>query len=176
MMNLLPPTWQEKLKEDEIFKTVSILGIVAVCAALSLAMMLMLVGNFYSIRISSLEANATEKAQEIKIFDVEIQAKDAAEFAAQISLLGEFYDSQVKVSGLFSKVSDALPTGVVLTDFSYGAGGINIKGSAGDRDSLVAFKNNLEALRVFGKVDFPPDNWLKSEDISFGAQLELAKK
>jgi Tfp pilus assembly protein PilN len=174
MMNLLPQTWQAKLREEEIFKTVSILGIVAVCAALSFALMLLLVKNYYSVRISFLEAAAAEKEQEANIFDVKDQAGEAADFAAQISRVGDFYDSQVKVTGLFARISDALPEGVKLIDFSYSDNSVGIKGIAADRDRLVVFKKNLEAVEEFSKVDFPPDNWLKSEDINFGAQLELA--
>jgi len=75
MVNLLPQYWQKKLKEEEIFKTVSILGIVVVFAMFAFILMLLFVKYFYSSSIVSLEISATEKEKEMKIFNIEDEEK-----------------------------------------------------------------------------------------------------
>jgi len=174
MVNLLPQYWQKKLKDEEVFKTVSILGIVVVLAMISFILMLFLVKQYYSVNVAYLDAAVVEKEQELKIFKTEADEKKAVATDELVSRIGNFYAGQIKITDLFSRVSGATPAGVDLASFGYYLNNIDIQGYATDRDALVSFKNKLESVPGFKKVIFPQDNWLKARDISFSANIELA--
>jgi hypothetical protein len=176
MVNLLPQYWQKKLKEEEIFKTVSILGIVVVFGMLSFVLMLFLVKFFFSSSVASLQTAIDEKEREMAIFNVESEEKNIVSTNKSVSIIGDFYDRQTKITELFSRISQAKPAAVDLTNFSYSSGNIVIEGQSADRDSLVSFKNNLEACPEFKKITFPQDSWLKARDINFNASIDLAGK
>lgn len=172
-MNLLPQYWQKKLKDEEVFKTVSILGIDVVSVMLAFILMLFLVRLFYSTNIASLEAVVVEKEQQMAIIKVAPVEKDIFYTGKLISAIGEFYGGQTKVTELFSQVSGANPGGIDLTNFTFSLGNISIKGYAADREKLVSFKNNLESRPGFKKVTFPQDSWLRARDISFSATIDV---
>lgn len=53
---------------------------------------------------------------------------------------------------------------------------IKIKGRAGQRDSLLDFKQKMEASTIFREIDFPLKNILEKENINFeiNAKINLA--
>ena len=44
---------------------------------------------------------------------------------------------------------------------------VTLLGLSDDRDTLSAFKENLEKNQKISNIDFPADNWLKAKDINF---------
>lgn len=50
---------------------------------------------------------------------------------------------------------------------------IKIKGQAGQRESLLDFKQKMEAAAVFQNIDFPIKNILEKENIDFEINAEL---
>lgn len=65
----------------------------------------------------------------------------------------------IKIS-MFSYVSNSSSTATVI-----------IKGISATRDSLVEFKNSLDALKIFKSIDLPISNYAKDKDIEFGMNL-----
>lgn len=175
MINLLPQQWQKNLETEKNFKTVTILGIVVLSALAAFVLMLALVRIFYSIEFDAGQAVLAEKDQEVKIFNVEPTEK-AINFNDRLILkISDFYKNKIKITDVFAQISGSLPAGVSLTDFEYSPEKIDLSGTAPDRDSLVAFRDNLEKNPNLKNIVFPPENWLTAKDINFNISLEYAK-
>ena len=174
MINLLPQYWKNNLREEEIVKTISILGIVVVAAGFCFIMMLFLVRAFYLTKVAAMDVTVAEKERDAKIFNVESAEKQIIADGKLESKANDFYKSQVRVTELFSKVLGALPPEVSLASFDYSVSNVTIKGFSASRDALISFKDNLEKDSDFKNVTFPPDNWLQAQDIIFSATFDLA--
>jgi len=172
MINLLPQQWQDKLKAEEVFKEVAILGIVAVVSSLVFALSLWLVLIFYSNNLKYVKISLAGKEQEMAIFNIESAEKEIVSSRDLVSKLNAFYKKQAKITDIFLKTAGALPQGVTLSGFGYSMGNVDLAGFAPNRDLLVAFKVNLEKQPGFKKVVFPSENWLTSQNINFTATLK----
>jgi len=172
MINLLPKQWQDKLREEKIFKEVVTLGIIAVAASLVLVLSLWLVLIFYSNDLKYAQIALAGKGQQMAIFNIESAEKEIIFDNSLVSKLDEFYKKQVKITDIFLKAAGSLPEGVTLSSFGYSSGSVSLEGFSPDRDSLVVFKANLEKQSGFKKVTFPPENWLTSKNINFTASFK----
>lgn len=172
MINLLPPYWQKKLEEEELFKTVVIMGTVLAVSAAAFVLMLVLVRVYFSIELKNAQIAAEEKEKEAEILNIkptEDEISTRNKFVAKVS---DFYAERVSVIEMISLVASALPEGVTLSDLSVSGNTIHLAGFSPDRNSLVTFKSNLEKEPSFKKIIFPPENWLTAENISFSINFE----
>ena len=168
MFNLLPPYWQKKLEEEELFKTVTILGTVATAASLSFILMLMLVKIYFSIELKNVQVVTEEKAKEMEIFGINEAEKEITLRNKFVAKVNEFYSDQMSITEMVARVAQTLPAGVTLSRLSLANNNtINLSGYSPDRNSLIAFKSNLEKEPSFRKVVFPPENWLMAQNIAF---------
>ena len=159
-----------------MFKAVSIIGIVAVLGMTSFALMLLLVKFFYSTEVETLKAEVAEREREIAIFNIAAEEKKIADVGRSVSMIGDFYNGQTRVTKLMADIAELTPAGIDMESFSYQSDSVGIKGFAVDRDALLLFKNNLESRPDFENVTFPQDSWLKAKDIEFSATIGLSAK
>jgi len=172
MINLLPQQWQDKLKAEETFKKVAILGIVAVASSLVFALSLWLVLVFYSNDLKYAKIAMAGKEQEMAIYNIEAVEKNIVSGSELVYKLDSFYKNQAKITDIFLKAAGSLPQGVTLSGFEYSAGNVGLAGFVPNRDLLVALKVNLEKQPGFKKIVFPSENWLTAQDINFTAILK----
>ena len=175
MVNLLPQYWQKKLNDEETVKTITIIGTVVVAALLAFILMLLLVRVSYSTELKAGEIAILEKEGQMKIFEVEPTEKNIIHDGDLISKVDDFYKEQTKVTDIFSQVVESLPPGAYLSVFSYSLNKIDLNGFAPEREQLVVFKSNLEKRPSFAKIVFPPENWLRAQDINFRVSFEYVK-
>jgi len=175
MINLLPQSCQNKLRKEEISKIAAILGIVGVAALLVFILMLALVRSYYYAQLKSAQIVFAEKEREMEIFNVKETEALIVRDSGSISKVSDFFANQIKITGIFLQTAAALPQGVFLSGFSYSSGKVELNGFAPDRNSLVVFKNNLEACPDFADVVFPSENWLAAQDIDFKVNFNYAK-
>jgi len=175
MINLLPPYWQEKLREEETVKIAAIIGVIVAFALAAFILMLALAWVSCYYQLKSGQIIISEKEQEIKIFNVEAVEKQIASNNNLISKISDFYAKQTKITEVFLKVADLLPAGVVLRRFGYTPQGFILEGYSSDRDSLVLFRKNLEQRPDFKKIFFPAESWFNALDVEFSVSFEYAK-
>jgi Tfp pilus assembly protein PilN len=176
MINLLPQYWQKKLDNEELFRVVAILGIVAVAALLSFVMMLFLIKSYFEGDLKVQDIVALEKNQEIIDFKVAEAEQKMADFDKFITKLKKIYDNQTKVTEIFSQVTKSLPKGIILTDFNYALGKINLSGVSLDQETLVALKENLVGNKNFKDIVLPLDSLLVSDNINFNVSFDYEFK
>ena len=172
MLNLLPSYWQKKLEEEELFKTVAILGTVVAAAAVAFVLMLVLVRVYCSVGLKDAQIVADEKGKEMEILNVKTVENEIASQNKFISDVKDFYSVQGGVTDIFLLAAESLPEGVTLSSFGLSGDTVRLSGHSPDRNSLVVFKSNLEKVPSFKNIVFPPENWLTAQSITFDINLE----
>ena len=186
MINLLPPKYRQKLRGEERFRLVLLLGIIFGIAFLSLSVFLLV------IQVSLV----TERlSQEFKLSSFE--EKSAKEDSTLIEIkrlnsklknIENFKQEHRSLKDVLDEVGSSLTQDLHLVSFSYTPsfetkkkGGTPIKtpatiavtGKAQTREQLLSFKDALQANPFFAEVVFPPSNWVSPSDITFAFQAKL---
>ena len=186
MINLLPPKYRQKLREEQRFRLAVLLGVVFGTALIALSIFLLV------IQVSL----AKERLfQESKL--ISFQERTAREDSALIEIknlnsklrnIDNFKQERRSLKDVFDEVASSLSEDLQLFSFSYTPaleikkkGGkatktlatIAVTGKAQTRELLLSFKDALQANPFFAEVVFPPSNWVKPQDITFSFQAKL---
>lgn len=175
MINLLPQSEKNILKNKEKEKVILILEIILFFAFICLILILV------SIKINvfgKLEAERIVFEQEKKEF-TKSETKNIPEEITLMnkgfSDLKKFYEKQFSATELLERISKTLPEEVYLDIFSYNNNNsqILISGFAKTQDGLYKFRQNLEQENDFQKIYFPLSSWIEKTDISFNLNFEF---
>ncbi len=172
MINLLPPYWQKKLEEEELFKIVATMGMFFALAAAVFVLMLVLVRIYCLVELEGARVAAEEKQKEIGIMDIATTENEITSKNRFIAGVSDFYAGQILVTEMVELVAKALPEGTSLSELSLAGNTVHLGGYSPDRNSLVALKSNLEKEASFKEIVFPPENWLMAQDIYFSINLK----
>ena len=185
MINLLPPSFKEDIRQGENLRLIVILLVLLFLFLLSLYFLL---GSLRIYRIGEI------KVQEVKLV-VQEETLDRHKEQEVIKSLNldvlntiRFYRRQVQLKAVFVSLADNLPDNMILENFSYIPvsqaivkeetkiipAKFTLSGFAPTREILFSFKKNLEANSLFQNVIFPPSNWVNAQDIIFSVSFELA--
>jgi len=167
MTNLLPPQAKNELYEEEMKNLIIILGSLILIFLFSLTLILFGVKNYILEQANS--EKITVDLEKKKLEDSEIQnlRTKIISINKTLSQLNFFYQNQVKLTEIFNKISDILPSQMYLTNFSYQkeTNLVSLSGFSPTQEILLNFKKNLN--KEFSEVNFPLQNWIKSTDIDF---------
>tara|TARA_Y100000310_G_C20665777_1_gene807376 strand:+ start:1920 stop:2483 length:564 start_codon:yes stop_codon:yes gene_type:complete len=185
MINLLPPFYRERLKQEERFRLLTILGISLATFLLVLALLLLLVRvilvqelSFQSLQLASLEEQFSKEdsvLQEVKSTNLTVER------------IKEFRGEKQSLNLVLQELASSLPENLFLQTFSYTPplekrkkdevtkipAKIAVTGEASTRKLLLQFKETLQKSSAFSQVTFPPSNWVSPTDISFSFQATL---
>jgi Tfp pilus assembly protein PilN len=171
MINLLPDNQKNELRQEENLKLVLILGLVLIFYLLSLGLLLFLVRGFLS---TDLDVQKTYFNQKTTRLEALKGLKDETSSANSNFLkLKIFYDSQINYADIFNKLYPALPPGINLYSINFlsekeKTAVISLQGFSKTREELSSFKSNLESDKeFFSDINFPPESWIKKNDITF---------
>ena len=177
MINLLPPEQKEELLLREQKNLILILGILFLSFLISLSLILL------SIKIS---LSGDLEIQKMTLKDREKEISSNRELEEKIknsnqvlSNLDSFYQSQFNLTQILEKISRLLPSGTYLTNLNLNplqkekGIQISLSGFCQNREILLSFKENLEKEGSFSEIYFPPENWIKPNDINFIVTFKL---
>ena len=186
MINLLPPKYRQKLREEERFRLVLLLGIILGIALLALSVFLLVVQvSLAKERLSQEFKLSFLEQKSIKEGSILTEIKNQN---SKLSNINSFKQGRRSLKDVFDEVGFALPQDLHLLSFSYTPvfeikkkGGetqrtlatVSVTGKAQTREQLLLFKDALQANLFFAEVVFPPSNWVSPSDITFSFQAKL---
>ena len=186
MINLLPPKYRRKLREEERFRLVLLLGVILGTAFLALSVFLMV------IQVSLAKERLSQESK-LSFFEEKSAKEDSTlteikNWNSKLRNIDGFKKERRSLKDVFDEISSPLSRDLYLLSFSYTPafttekkGGVTIKtpaivsvtGKAKTREQLLSFKNALQANPFFAEVMFPPSNWVSPRDITFSFQAKL---
>ena len=177
MINILPPKEKEILQAEEKKKIVLILEILGFTFLLCLILILVSMNIYVSgqaeaVRIVLKQEQGEFETSEIKSFTEKIKLANEI-----FSNLDSFYQNQVKLTKILEEISETLPDGIYLNNFSYqrNTSRVTISGFSESREVLSEFKENLEQKENLEEIYFPSSCWIKPINIDFNSKFKIKK-
>ncbi len=181
-INLTPPSQKKQLALEKTGKLVLVLSLV-VLVALFCFVLVMLALKFYMLQeivYQKAALDMTEKHYQNADF---LPYKDIISSSnANVQTTNSFYKSQIHVvkalTALFNVAhpADVRFSSVTVEKKEAGVISATISGFAKTREGLQDFKKNLEAEALVEHIYFPPESWVKPNNIDFNLTLDVRQK
>jgi len=190
MINLLPPSQKQELKDDQlrikvlwflIFITLAILFFMAIVFGL----------NFYgSSQAKSLQQSVIEMEQVIKSQDFQASKQAINATNQNLYKIYQTRNEQTPTFAILEKLTSFVSGNIYLTSFSFQNSfqeiqdpktkttakeffaNVRIEGIAQNRETLFLFKESLSQEPSFKDVYFSPNSWVKPINADFVADLK----
>lgn len=173
MINLLPPEEKKELSLKNRNRLIIIIGSVFLAALVCMVFILI----FVKVYIAGENISQKEKIREIgtsygKIDFFEAE-KEIVKYNKDMENLKSFYSGRAYFGKMLDSVSGVnFPKGVYLAGISAVKGPekglkVDVYGFSETRDSLLVFKENVEAEENIKNPIFSQDSWVKKENINF---------
>jgi hypothetical protein len=177
MINLIPNKEKKQMVQDFYYRLVAVVlatlgwavlvGAIALVPAYVLSSVKKDVARVKTSNLSSVPAPTTDQSTLEAIQDLNskisfIEKSEKSRFAPSVMAVDQV---------LLDKMPD-----IKITEISYEASlgkKITLRGEAPSRERLLAFRQALEANRLFKKVDLPISNFVKESDIKFYLTINL---
>lgn len=181
MINLLPPEEKRELSAEKKRRIVIILWILVLFFLFSLFLTLLLAKIYLQTQVLSQKSILLGVEKESPQPEIE-------DFRGRITLINQnltdlktFYERKVYFPKVLERISQILPQGIYLTNFSALLSAaeekpivkVSLTGFSPSREILFEFKQNLEREKDFQNVYFPPINWVKPANIDFLITFEI---
>jgi len=181
MINLLPPTEKDVIKKEEKRRLIFIWGVFVLFFLASFSTVLFSINTYLAGEVQAYKILADYEQQKSVTMEVQNTEKEINAINQKFIELSAFYQGQPRITGLFQKISEIIPNGIYLNSLSLDLNKdkndhfqVSLTGHSDTRETLVDFKETLEAESGFQGVYFPPSNWVKPADINFSASFEIA--
>ena len=176
MINLLSRQQKRELLREENFRAVLILGTALLFFLVSLVLILFSIRIYIQSITNSFETMAEAERKLLHLDELGELRQLVEARNKEIGDLKSFYEKQAYLSPVLNKISGVLPPRINLTSLSWKreTGQVVISGFSPNRDTLLFLKNNLEDQQDFTEIYFPPQNWIKPENIDFQANFKIA--
>ena len=181
MINLLPPAEKELILSDFRKRLTIILWSLVLFFIFCLILVLLSI-KFYIQGQAESQKVIFEQAEDL------FKQSGAQQLQGEINLvnnklewLDNFYGERIYIIDILEKISNIMPEGLSLTNFSSfnqkkdgeNILKVSISGFALSRELLFNFKENLEKDNIFENVDFPSANWVKPNNIDFTVSFNI---
>jgi len=175
MINLLPPREKKILLKQKQFKIVLILGILFLVCLSCFSLILFLIKTDIQQKLLLQQKALEKKEREFKVSEINNLESNINAFNQIFSKIDSFYKQELYLTDIFHTLSQIMPSGFRLTNFSYYQQEKKalLSGFCPDRDALSEFKANLEKQEIFKEISFPASNWIKSTDIDFFLSFKI---
>jgi len=177
LINLLPDNQKKEIRQEEKLKIVSILGLILIAYLLSLGLLLFLVKGFLDADLEIQKIYYNDKKASLE--SLKGLEEETASVNTKILKLKNFYSGQTDYTEIFNKLYPKIPADVYLSSISFLSKNdkgisISMQGSSDTREGLNLLKTNLEgAEEDFSDVFFPPESWIKKNNINFSISFNI---
>lgn len=182
MINLLPPSQQEELRQYRAMKITMVLGLIGTVFLVALALVLLTLnihlGGEVEYRGSVLEA----KKGKSRTSQIDSIQEEFSNYNKKITKLHNFYNRQNHPSKFFEELNSVLPSSVYLTSLSYnemqkGDYRVRVKlsGYCPSREMLLELRNRIDEKPEWKELELPASNWMKPTDINFRINFKVKK-
>lgn len=179
MINLLPPIEKEKILSEKKINLIIILWVLALLFVICLILILLSIKLYIGGQAEAEKILLEEYKKDFGQSENQILQKKIESANINLIQLKNFYDKKVYLTETLEKISEIIPEQAYLDDISItyffndedSGFKVSLSGFILTRELLFELKNNLE--NSFDNVNFPPANWVESNNINFSATFNL---
>jgi len=177
MINLLPPLYQQELRQEENRRLILILGMLFLIFLISVTLILFSVKLFIQGKLESVNVLLNLEEKTLQTSEIQSLRERINSINQNLSKLNAFYEKQISSISVLEKVFKTLPPGIYLSAFSWqkNTSQVAISGFSPNREVLFLFQNNLEESKEFSGIELPTQNWIKPVDIDFRVTFKISR-
>jgi len=177
MINLLPPLYQQELRQEENRRLILILGILFLIFLISITLILFSVKLFIQGKLESVNVLLDLEEKTLQTSEIQSLRERVNSVNQNLSKLNAFYEKQISSISILEKVFKTLPPEIYLSAFSWqkNTSQVAISGFSPNREVLFLFQKNLEESKEFSGIELPTQNWIKPVNIDFRVTFKIAK-
>lgn len=180
MLNLLPPSEKKVLvqeKQKRLFLVLCFELLVFLCCIILVFLSIEFygLGEVVSQDFALEQVKNESQSNEFLHFENLMQ-----EYNQKLILVDSFYKSQKFMGGALNTITSIQkPSQLYFTRISFQPKNqsknieVTIAGYSNTRDSLIVFRNNIEANEKTRNVNFSPESWVRQKDINFNVTLDV---
>jgi len=180
MINLLPPSKKQEIKQEEDWKILMTLAISILAILICFILILYAINIFIAGDVELEKILYEQREKEFESSEMQALKTEIIEFNKAVFQLDNFYQNQLKPTETIEEILQTIPEGIYLTNLSITPGSdkdkrtqCELKGFSPIRETLLTFKESLEKEESFKEVSFPPASWLKPTDINFTVTFKI---
>ena len=177
MINLLPPLYQQELRQEENRRLILILGMLFLIFLISVTLILFSVKLFIQGKLESVNVLLNLEEKTLQTSEIQSLRERINSINQNLSKLNAFYEKQISSISVLEKVFKTLPPEIYLSAFSWqkNTSQVAISGFSPNREVLFLFQNNLEESKEFSGIELPTQNWIKPVDIDFRVTFKISR-
>ena len=172
-LNLIPEYKKEEIRQRGTLLKVLRWGLELM--AIYVIFMAILFSLNYIVKLNlkvneiKLGPNNITRFKEFKEYDSEIK-----EMNLKVSEIQKIQSGQLYWSKLFAKIEEIIPEGIIINNFATKDYSAALAGDSNNRDSLIAFREKIEADGCFANVNLPLSYLVAKENLTF--QIDFTVK
>jgi len=177
MINLLPPSYQQELRQEENRRLILILGMLFLIFLISVTSILFSVKLYIQGKLESVNVLLDLEEKTLQTSEIQSFRERINSINQNLSKLNAFYEKQISSISILEKVFKTLPPEIYLTAFSWqkNTSQVIISGFSPNREILFLFQKNLEESKEFSGIELPTQNWIKPVDIDFRVTFKISR-
>ena len=178
MINLLPESEKEIILQEGNWRLILVLGTLFLLFLMTLSLIFLSININLASELNEEKILAGAEEERLKTAEMQDLEERINTLNGNLTRLNSFYGGQSDLTGILEKISETLPPGVYLKNFSYqkSSSQVTLSGFSLTREALVELKANIKKEKDFKDLDFPLSNFLvKPQNIDFYLTFKLPK-
>ncbi len=173
-LNLISEELKKEIKLRHLYLFIKKINLVLIIITIVIAIVLLVTKTILQLRFNTIVEQTTLVTRNNQGYNNKIKSINS-----RIDFVETIQNNFIPWSNLLEIVADITPKDVGLNylKINFEEQTIKIRGNAGLRESLLDFKQKMEATDIFKNINFPIKNILEKENINFDidAKINLAK-
>lgn len=163
---------------EETKRLAIVLGLVFLFALFCFIIILIFLKIYLLIQVDFQKSTLELIKKRVETSEIQVIREEIKNSNKKLTKINDFYEQKSSLVKTLEKLTQTLPEGVYLTNFSYSktSSQVILAGFSPSRDLLVQFKKNLEQKGGFQEIYFPTSSWVEPINIDFaGVKITLSQ-
>lgn len=169
-LNLISEELKKKIKLRHLYLFIKKINLTLIVITIVVAIILLIAKTILQVKFNDIVDQTTLVTKNNQGYNLKIR-----DINNRINFVEKVQNDFIPWSNLLKTVADITSNDIGLNYLKINLADqtIKIKGKAGLRDSLLDFKQKMEAATIFKEIDFPIKNILEKENINFEINAKI---
>jgi hypothetical protein len=172
-LNLISEELKKEIKLRHLYLFIKKINLTLIIITIVIAIILLVAKTILQIKFNDIVDQTTLVTKNNQGYNNKVK-----DINSKIDFVEKIQNNFIPWSNLLKTIASITPKdiGLYYLKINFEEQTIKIKGKAGLRQSLIDFKQKMEATPIFESIDFPIKNILEKENINFeiNAKINLA--
>lgn len=169
-LNLISEELKKEIKLRHLYLFIKKINLTLIIITIAVAIILLIAKTILQAKFNDIVGQTTLVTKNNQGYNLKIR-----DINSRINFVEKVQNDFIPWSNLLKNIAEITSNDIGLTYLKINLAdqAIKIKGKAGLRESLLDFKQKMEATAIFKDIDFPIKNILEKENINFEINAKI---